>query len=195
MTAITATHSPTRETVAPRIRQTWHVRELVMLGVFSAAAKISTLAVALVGGGMNPLTLLAKNCIFTTLALVLLFKIRKPGTLALFMTINFLITMLLLGGAVALLAPLVVGAALGEGATWLSGGIKRPWGPFVGIAVYDFFSKVLSLSMTWLISRENPALLYVVVPFVAFGYIGSVIGLFTGYKAVKELRRAGFAAY
>jgi Hypothetical bacterial integral membrane protein (Trep_Strep). len=173
----------------------WHVRELVMIGVFSAAAKVTTLAVALIGGGMNPVTLLAKNCVFTTLVLVLLFKVRKPGTLTLFMTINFLITMLLLGGRVTLLVPLIAGAALAEGAIWLSGGMQRPWGPFVGIAVYDLAQKILSLCMTWLVSRENPALLYVVVPFVAIGYIGSVIGLFTGYKAVKELRRAGLAAY
>ena len=172
----------------------WQVRELVMLGVFSAAAKVATLAVALVGGGMNPLTLMAKNCIFTTLLLVLLFKVRKAGTLSLFMAVNFLISLLLLGGSVSLLASLVVGAAVAEAAIYVAGGTHKPWGPFVGVAVYDFLSKVLSLAMSWLISRENPALLYVVVPFVVFGYIGSVIGLFTGYKAVKELRHAGLAA-
>ena len=171
----------------------WQVRELVMLGVFSAAAKVATLAVALVGGGMNPLTLMAKNCIFTTLLLVLLFKVRKAGTLSLFMAVNFLISLLLLGGSVSLLASLVVGAAVAEAAVYAAGGMHKPWGPFVGVAVYDFLSKVLSLAMSWLISRENPALLYVVVPFVVFGYIGSVIGLFTGYKAVKELRHAGLA--
>jgi energy-coupling factor transport system substrate-specific component len=49
--------------------------------------------------------------------------------------------------------------------------------------------------MIWAFSRENPALLYVVAPFVAIGYLGSVVGLFVGHKAVKELRRAGLAAY
>lgn len=175
--------------------QRWQVRELVMVGVFSAAAKVSSLAVALVGGGMNPVTLLAKNCIFTTLLIILLFKVRKPGTLLLFMAINFLISLLLLGGSVTLLASLVIGAFAAEGAIRLGGGMDRPWGPFLGVALYDLLSKGLSLGMTWLVSRENPAVLYVVVPFVAIGYLGSIIGLFTGRKAVQELRRAGFTAY
>ena len=173
----------------------WPVRELVMIGVFSAAAKVSTLVVALIGGGMNPATLLAKNCIFTTLLIILLFKVRKPGTLLLFSGINFLVSMLLLGGSVTLLVPLVVGACVAELATRLTGGISRPWGPFVSVGMFDLLSKVLSLGISWLFSRENPAMLYVVVPFVAIGYMGSVIGLFTGYRAVRELRRAGLAAY
>lgn len=166
-----------------------------MIGVFSAAAKVSTLAVALVGGGMNPVTLLAKNCIFTTLLIILLFKIRKPGTLLLFSAISFLINMLLLGGSVTLLVPLIIGACVAEVVTRLAGGVSRPWGPFLSVGVFDFLSKSLSICISWLLSRENPALLYVVVPFVTIGYVGSVIGLFTGYRAVKELRRAGLAAY
>ena len=173
----------------------WPVRELVMIGVFSAAAKVSTLVVALIGGGMNPVTLLAKNCIFTTLLIILLFKVRKPGTLLLFSAINFLISMLLLGGNITLLVPLVVGACLAELATRLAGGISRPWGPFVSVGMFDLLSKVLSLGISWLFSRENPAMLYVVIPFVLIGYLGSVVGLFTGYASVRELRRAGLAAY
>jgi hypothetical protein len=173
----------------------WPVRELVILGVFSAAAKVSTLMVALIGGGMNPVTLLAKNCIFTTLLIIVLFKVRKPGTLLLFSGINFLVSMLLLGGSVTLLVPLVAAACVAEVVTGLFGGIARPWGPFVSVAVFDLLFKILSLGISWLFSRENPAMLYVVVPFVIIGYAGSVIGLFTGYKSVKELRRAGLAAY
>ena len=173
----------------------WPVRELVMIGVFSAAVKVSTLIVALIGGGMNPVTLLAKNCIFTTLLLILLFKVRKPGTLLLFSGINFLVSMLLLGGSVTLLVPLVFGACAAELATRLTGGIARPWGPFVSVGMFDLLSKVLSLGISWLFSRENPAMLYVIIPFVVIGYAGSVIGLFTGYRAVRELRRAGLAAY
>ena len=75
-------------------RHYWSARELVVLGVFSAAAKLSTLLVALVGGGMNPVSLLAKNLIFTTLLVVMLYKVRKPGTLALFVLVNMLISML-----------------------------------------------------------------------------------------------------
>ncbi|CAK7006099.1 MAG: hypothetical protein DELT_00243 [Desulfovibrio sp.] len=185
-------HAMTADATARR--PFWQVRELVMLGVFSAAAKVSTLVVALIGGGMNPVSLMAKNAVFTTLLLVLLFKIRKPGTLSLFMAVNFMISLLLLGGSVTLLVPLIIAAAVAEGATGLSGGMRKPWGPFIAAGVYDLVNKALSLGMSWLVARENPALIAVVVPFVLFGYLGSLLGLFTGWKAVKELRRAGLAA-
>ena len=93
-------------------RHYWSARELVVLGVFSAAAKLSTLLVALVGGGMNPVSLLAKNLIFTTLLVVMLYKVRKPGTLALFVLVNMLISMLLLGGSVTLLPAMLLAAGL-----------------------------------------------------------------------------------
>lgn len=193
-TAVSHTESAISGSKRP-LRPAWQVRELVMLGVFSAAAKVSTLVVALVGGGMNPVSLMAKNAVFTTLLLVLLFKVRKPGTLTLFMVVNFIISLLLLGGNVTLLVPLIIGAVVAEGMTGASGGMGKPWGPFVAAGVYDLVNKSLSIGISWFLSRENPALLYVVVPFVAFGYLGSVLGLFTGWKAVKELRHAGLAAY
>ena len=96
-------------------RHYWSARELVVLGVFSAAAKLSTLLVALVGGGMNPVSLLAKNLIFTTLLVVMLYKVRKPGTLALFVLVNMLISMLLLGGSVTLLPAMLLAAGLCRG--------------------------------------------------------------------------------
>ena len=95
-------------------RHYWSARELVVLGVFSAAAKLSTLLVALVGGGMNPVSLLAKNLIFTTLLVVMLYKVRKPGTLALFVLVNMLISMLLLGGSVTLLPAMLLAAGCAE---------------------------------------------------------------------------------
>lgn len=171
---------------------TWQVRDLVMLGVFAAAAKLSTLLVALVGGGMNPVTLLAKNCVFTVLMLVLLCKVRKPGTLILFICVNMLISLLLLGGAVSLLVPMLTAALLAEGITLLCGGGQKTWPLFVGVAVYDLLSKIMSLGMSWFFMRENAAMMYVVIPLVALGYLGSIAGLFCGGQAVKELRHAGF---
>ena len=50
----------------------WNVRELVVIGIFAAVIKVSSILVALVGGGMNPLTLIMKNLLFTTLLVVLL---------------------------------------------------------------------------------------------------------------------------
>ena len=167
-------------------RHYWSARELVVLGVFSAAAKLSTLLVALVGGGMNPVSLLAKNLIFTTLLVVMLYKVRKPGTLALFVLVNMLISMLLLGGSVTLLPAMLLAAGMA-----CSGGMRKPWAPVLGVAVYDLTSKVFSLGVSWLFMRESPALLYVIVPIVVIGYVGSLCGLFSGVRAVRELRHAG----
>lgn len=118
-------------------RHYWSARELVVLGVFSAAAKLSTLLVALVGGGMNPVSLLAKNLIFTTLLVVMLYKVRKPGTLALFVLVNMLISMLLLGGSVTLLPAMLLAAGCAEAAMACSGGMRKPWAPVLGVAVYE----------------------------------------------------------
>lgn len=175
-------------------RQAWPVRDLVLLGIFAAAAKVSTLLVALLGGGMNPVTLLAKNCLFTILLLVLLCKLRKPGALGLFIAVNMLISLFFMGGTLTLLVPMLVGAGLGESAMLLAGGARRPWSPFLGAAVYDLTSKILSLGMSWLMMRENPAMLYMAVPIVALGYLGSLFGLWAGGRAVKELRHAGFVS-
>ena len=166
-------------------RHYWSARELVVLGVFSAAAKLSTLLVALVGGGMNPVSLLAKNLIFTTLLVVMLYKVRKPGTLALFVLVNMLISMLLLGGSVTLLPAMLLAAVV------CAGGMRKPWAPVLGVAVYDLTSKIFSLCVSWLFMRESPALLYVIVPIVVIGYVGSLCGLFSGVRAVRELRHAG----
>lgn len=169
----------------------WNAHELVVLGVFSAAAKVSTLLVALAGGGMNPATLLAKNLIFTTLLVVMLYKVRKPGTLTLFVLVNMLISLLLLGSSVTLLPAMLGAALLAEGATLAAGGTHRSWGPLLAVAVYDVFFRIFSLGMSWLVMRENPTMVLMALPVVALGYLGALAGLFTGLRAVRELRHAG----
>ncbi len=174
-----------------RFLSRWSAQELVVIGVFAAASKVSTLLIALAGGGMNPVSLMGKNLVFTTLLVVMLCKVRRPGTIVLFTVINILVSMLLLGASVTLLPPMLVGALAAEAA-------MRPWrdregvaAPVLGAAVFDVVSKVLSLGVSWLFMRENPAMMVMVVPFVAVGYLGSVGGLFSGVKAVRELRHAG----
>lgn len=173
----------------------WSAHELVVLGVFAAAAKVSTLLVALAGGGMNPVTLLAKNLIFTTLLVVMLYKVRKPGTLILFVLVNMLISMLLLGGSITLLPAMLGAALLAEGCVCLLGGAAPQWaracGPLVAVAVYDLVFRIFSLGVSWLFMRENPAMLMAAIPVIALGYVGAIVGLFTGHKAMKELRHAG----
>ena len=160
-------------TDTPIRKRHWEARELVLIGVFAAAAKLSSLLIALAGGGMNPVSLIAKNLVYTTLIIVLLTKVPKPGTLLLFTVISMIVSVCLMGGSLTLLPAALVGALLGELCILLTGGAFKLWSPWVGVGVYD-------LVMT------------MVVPIVFIGYLGSLGGLWFGCKTVKELRHAGF---
>ena len=170
----------------------WSPRELVLVGVFAAASKLSSLLIALAGGGMNPLSLVVKNLVFTTLLIVLLAKVRKSGTLLLFTAVSMIVSVLLLGGSLTLLPAAVAGAMLGEAALLLSVGAGTRWAPWTAAAVYDLASKGLSLGVSFLFMRESPALMTLVVPIVLIGYAGSLAGLWFGWKTVGELKHAGF---
>ena len=74
------------------IKRRWEPRELVLIGVFAAAAKLSSLLIALAGGGMNPISLLGKNLVYTTLMIVLLTKVPKLWTLTLFTVVSMLVS-------------------------------------------------------------------------------------------------------
>lgn len=65
----------------------------------------------MVGGGMNPVSLLLKNMVFTTLLVVMLFKVKQSGTLTLFVIVSTLVNFLLLGGNITLIVPMLVAAA------------------------------------------------------------------------------------
>ena len=173
----------------------WSAHELVVIGVFAAAAKVSTLLVALIGGGMNPITLILKNLIFTTLLVVMLYKVRKAGTLLLFVGINLLFSMLLMGVSVTLMPAMICAALLGEAAAMSVGGLRARFGPLVAVAVYDFTFRCFSLGASWLVMREAPAMVLATAPIVALGYLGAIGGLYTGYSSVKELRHAGIVRF
>lgn len=172
-------------------RPYWRARELVMIGIFAAAIKLSSLLIALAGGGMNPVSLFLKNLVFTTLLIVLFSKVRKLGTLTLFTAVSMIVSVLLMGGSIALLPAALVGAAFAEAAVFLTGGIQKPWAPYVGVGLYDQASKAFSLGVSYLVMRETPELMISVVPIVLLGYAGSLVGLFTGYRTIGELRHAG----
>lgn len=175
----------------PRPRHYWQVRELVTIGVFAALIKATSILLALVGGGMNPLTLVLKNLVFTTLLVVLLFKVRKTGTLLLFSAVSILISMLLMGGAFLLLPAMLVAGLAAEGILLLLGGYRRGWTILVAVACYDLLFKLSSLGVSWFFIREQPALLWMSVIFVLIGYSGAILGLPLGSRFVKELRHAG----
>lgn len=169
----------------------WAVRELVTVGVFAALTKVSSLLVALMGGGMNPLTLVLKNLVFTVLALVLLFKLRKAGTLLLFTLVNVLVSMLLMGGGFFLLPSMLAAGLAAEGIILLLGGYRNEMALVAGIACYDILFKAGSFGVSWLFVREQPELLWFTGVVVAIGYVGALAGLPVGLRFLRELRHAG----
>jgi len=169
----------------------WEVRDLAVIGIFAALTKTTSLMVALMGGGMNPLTLILKNLIFTAFLVVLLFKVRKSGTLMLFMAVNIIFAMLLMGGGFFLLPPMLVAGLLAEGVILALGGYGKTRNIILGAALYDLAFKTGSMGVSWLFIREQPQLLWITAVMVAIGYLGAVAGLFAGIRFVKELRHAG----
>ena len=73
--------------IALKQKRYFNPYELVTLGVFAATSKLVTLVIALAGGGPNPISLILKNLVFTTLLIVMLYKLRKFGTLTLYMLV------------------------------------------------------------------------------------------------------------
>ncbi len=167
------------------------VQDLVTIGVLSAATKISTFFVTVIFGGPNPLGLIAQNLIFTTMLVILLYRVRKTGTIILFVCINIIINTLLLGINISLIPSDLLAVFIAERLMVLCGGIDKRWGPVLAVLVYDLLAKIFSLGISLLYFRENPAMLLPLIIIVAIGYIGSIAGLFTGCKSVKELKHAG----
>lgn len=178
-----------------RFGDRWGARDLVVIGVFAATAKLSTVLIAMVGGGMNPVSLLLKNVVFTTLLVIMLYKVRQPGTLSLFVIVSALVNFLLLGGNVTLIPPMLVAALVSEAVMKFVKSLGWKGAVFWGVGCFDFLSKGLSLAVSYLMMRESPALMAVVVPIVLIGYAGSLIGLYTGYRSMKELRHAGIVRF
>ena len=174
-----------------KLKHHWSIQELVTIGVFAAAAKVITMVVALAGGGMNPVTLLIKNLIFTTFFIVMLYKVRKSGTIMLFTFVSLIVSLLLMGAEASTSLGMFMASFIGEFFILLFGGMKNKYAPIIGVAAFDLSYRVLSMFIAYMVMRETPEIVYAVIPIIAIGYLGAVIGLYTGVKAVKELRYAG----
>lgn len=174
-----------------KLKHHWSIQELVTIGVFAAAAKVITMVVALAGGGMNPVTLLIKNLIFTTFFIVMLYKVRKSGTIMLFTFVSLIVSLLLMGAEASTSLGMFMASFIGEFFILLFGGMKNKYAPIIGVAAFDLSYRVLSMFIAYMVMRETPEIVYAVIPIIAVGYLGAVIGLYTGIKAVKELRYAG----
>jgi energy-coupling factor transport system substrate-specific component len=179
----------------PPRRPYWEVRDLAVIGIFAALTKVASLMAALVGGGMNPLTMILKNLIFTALLVVLLFKVHKFGTLVLFIVVNAIFAMLLMGGGFFLLPGMLVAGLIAEGCIVALGGYDKALNLMVGVAVYDLVFKATALGISWIFVREQPQMLWMATVVVVIGYSGALMGLFVGARFVKELRHAGIVRH
>ena len=124
-----------------RFGDRWGARDLVVIGVFAATAKLSTVLIAMVGGGMNPVSLLLKNVVFTTLLVIMLYKVRQPGTLSLFVIVSALVTFLLLGGNVTLIPPMLAAALVSEAVMKFVKSLGWKGAVFWGVGCFDFLCR------------------------------------------------------
>ncbi len=174
-----------------KVQKHFEVRELVTIGTFAALLQTSSLLIALMTGGMNPLGLLLKNVVYTTLLLVALTKIGKFGTLTLFGFVASLFSIVAMGSGIILLLPKLLAAMFAEGVLKALGGYKSFFATAAGVLVFEFLSKGMGIGVSWLVNREQPAMIIMAGIFVAIGSIGSCVGIFTGKFFLKELRHAG----
>ncbi|MEA2012830.1 MAG: MptD family putative ECF transporter S component [Verrucomicrobiota bacterium] len=169
----------------------WETRELVVIGTFAALIKIVSFLVAITGGGMNPIAMVAKNIVATALLIILVFNVRKFGVLSLYVLISGMISILTMGRGLMLLPGILIAGFFCDCLIKICGGYKSSFAVLAGVALFDICYRVISLSLGYLFMRENPQLLYFAFITVGIGYIGCLIGLFTGNIFTKELRHAG----
>ncbi len=171
----------------------WQTEELIVIGLFTALSKVSSLIISLLGGGPNPITLMLKNGIATALLIVMVARVCKFGTLALYTLVGQMITFLIAGGSlISLLPGFLLGAIISDGLIAIMGGYTKMRAVVCGVLFYDLFGRMLSLSFSYLTVRENPALFIFGAAVVLLGYLGCLfIGVPCGVKFVKELRHAG----
>jgi len=171
----------------------WTTEHLVLVGIFSALIRLSSLAIGLIGGGPNPFSLFIRNGLTTALLIVLVCRVRKFGVLCLYCFVNIVISFFMSGSSLIFLAPANLLAAIAsDGLIAAAGGYKNTGSVLAGVALYDLLSRAISLGFSLLVMRENMQLFAAGAFMITLGYFGSlVIGLPAGYKFVKELRHAG----
>jgi energy-coupling factor transport system substrate-specific component len=166
--------------------------ELVTIGLFAAGAKASSLFLALIGGGMNPLTMILKSAVYAALLVVLLNKVPKTGALTLANLVGALLAFFFLGQAMLTIPAMVLGTLSVEFLVKGMGGLeKRPGLVIFTVGLSELMIRIINLGISYLQVREQPQLLFMVVLVIFFSYVGILLGLVGGYRMTKELRRAG----
>ncbi len=169
----------------------WTPGELITIGTFAGLIKISTMMIALAGGGMNPVTLVMKNTVATSLLIILVYKVRKFGVLSLFSLISCLVSLILMGGNPMTIIGVILAGCLCDLAMAATGRFKHPVVLVIGVALFDFLSRGISLGYSYLMYREQLGFFIMAAVVVGLGYVGCLMGLGTGILFVKELRHAG----
>jgi len=169
----------------------WQTRELIVIGIFAALIKVSTLLIAIAGGGMNPVTMVLKNIVATSLLVVLLYKVRKFGVLTLFVMVSSVVSLLLMGGNMITVPGMLIAGLICDCLIVVAGGYKKAWYLIAGIGLFDFLSRAITLGFSYLTFREEPKLFIIGVIIVMIGYLGCILGLGSGVFFVKELKHAG----
>lgn len=182
--------TPVKRNLADRINRHWTTQELVTIGVFASVIKASSLLVAFMGGGMNPVTLMAKNCLYTMLLLTLLHKVPKLGTLTLVTMVTAFVSILLMGQGILHTPGAFLACFVAELAIWALGGYGSTRNLVLGVLIYESCAKILGLVMSYLSLREQPAMLIPIMIFLSIGAMGSLLGLYLGTKFTRELRHA-----
>lgn len=172
-------------------RRYWHSGELITIGTFAALIKISTMVIAIAGGGMNPISMVLKNTAATSLLIILVYKVRKFGVLTMFSLISGLVSLLLMGGNAMLLLGSIGAGLICDGLVFLVSGYRKTWAMVLGVGLYDILSRVISLGYSWLFFQEQLGLFVMGAVVVGIGYTGCLIGLATGVLFARELRHAG----
>jgi energy-coupling factor transport system substrate-specific component len=170
----------------------WENIDLITIGTFAALIKVSSYLITVCGGGMNPIAFILKNIMVTALTVVLCHKVRKFGTLSLYLTISFLFGVVITGGGGHIAFPvMLIGALMADGLIMLFGGYRKTLALLVGVAFYDLFSRFIGFAISYLTVRENKEMMVMALVVVGIGYIGCLIGLPSGILLLKELRHAG----
>ena len=171
----------------------WNSEALIVVGLFTALSKVISLMITVIGGGMNPVTILLKNGLATALLVVMVAKVRKFGILALYTLVSQAIGFLMTGGGMSFMIPFyLLSALISDTVIALTGGYKRLTSVLLGVMVYDLLGRVLTLSFSYLTVRENIGMFWMAAAMIALSYPGCLlIGLPFGAKFVKELRHAG----
>jgi energy-coupling factor transport system substrate-specific component len=168
----------------------WKPGELIVIGTFAGLIKVSTMLIALAGGGMNPVTLVLKNMVATSLLIILVYRVRKFGVLTLFSLISSIVSLLLMGGNPMSVGGAIVAGVVCDAAMAVMGRRQIAFVQVAGVALFDLLSRAASLGYYYFLYRESFKMFIIGTVVVALGYLGCLIGLWSGAVFVKELKHA-----